>query len=314
MKLSGKQSSIHSSNCWVRQGIEVYAIAGINCQESVNEELSIAVLLIETMNVCKDITDAFPTLRVDVYHGNVKKLTREKRSSVYQRFMNDKEGQDGLDIVVATTAFGMGIDARRMGFVIHFDVPATLEAYYQEAGRAGRDPTFQPGSDTAQCILLYHESDLELQRKLINRNKITQQDIETIYEVLYKLKGSGQHEILVTESEIELLSGGGTDKIANCLFYLENHTRVKEKPLLERRENALNLKQLKFERGYQQRMSDPVLHPQSKRLAEFFCSDPALQLSDQQVSVIDESELAATLGWELSALEDEIRNSQEGAY
>ena len=112
----------------------------------------------------------------------------------------------------------------------------------------------------------------------------------------------------MTESEIELLSGGGIDKIANCLFYLENHTRVKEKPLLERRENALNLKQLKFERGYQQRMSDPVLHPQSKRLAEFFCSDPAFQLSDEHVSVIDESELAATWGWELSALEDEIRN------
>ena len=171
----------------------------------------------ETVDLCQDITTAFPNLRVDVYHG---KLTREKRNAVYQRFMSDEEGQDGVDIVVATTAFGMGIDARRLGFVIHFDVPATLEAYYQEAGRAGRDFTFQAGSEAAQCILLYHESDLELQRKLISRNRITQQDIETVYEALYKLKGSGQQEILVTESEIELLSGVDTDKIANCLFLL----------------------------------------------------------------------------------------------
>jgi superfamily II DNA helicase RecQ/superfamily I DNA/RNA helicase/tetratricopeptide (TPR) repeat protein len=262
----------------------------------------------ETMNVCRDITAAFPTLRVDVYHGNLTKLTREKRNAVYQRFMSDEEGQDGLDIVVATTAFGMGIDARRLGFVIHFDVPATLEAYYQEAGRAGRDPTFQPGSNTAQCILLYHESDLEHQRKLISRNRITQQDIDTVYEALYKLKGSGQQEILVTESVIELLSGIDNEKIASCLFYLEYHTQAKGEPLLERRENALNLKQLKFERGYEQRMSDPLLHPQSRRLAEFFCSASGFQLNEEQAAIIDESELAVSLGWELSTLEDEIRN------
>ena len=87
-----------------------------------------------------------PDLRVGMYHG---RLESEEKEDVLQRFKYDSG--DGLDVIVATNAFGMGIDVRRLGFVLHFDIPGTFEAFYQEAGRAGRDETFS--KDAKQEIL-----------------------------------------------------------------------------------------------------------------------------------------------------------------
>ena len=103
-----------------------------------------------------------------MYYGG---LESEEKEDVLQRFKND--GNDGLDVVVATNAFGMGIDVRRLGFVLHFDIPGTLEAYYQEAGRAGRDEMFLQGQEKALCVLLYHPIDLEKPRYLSRKNTIT---------------------------------------------------------------------------------------------------------------------------------------------
>ncbi len=259
----------------------------------------------ETRAVAQDLIAHIPGLRVGIYHAG-ERITKEERQSVYQRFMSD--GDDGLDIVVATNAFGMGIDARHLGFVIHFDVPATLEAYYQEAGRAGRDPEFQQGKYRAQCILFYHESDLENQLWLTSRNRITEQDIRVVYDAVCKLRNSGEQEILVTERDIELLSGIDTEKIATCLFYLEYHTRAEGAPVLERRENAAKLWQLKFEQGYRQRIVDPAISSLSKRLIEVFCSSLEFGLNNEETVIIDAIGLAAYIGWELSTLEAEVKN------
>lgn len=79
------------------------------------------------------------------YHGD---LSTEERQTSYELFMNSK-----VDVILATVAFGMGIDKPNVRMVIHYDAPSTIEGYLQETGRAGRD-----GADS-QCILLFSESE-----------------------------------------------------------------------------------------------------------------------------------------------------------
>ena len=86
--------------------------------------------------------------RVDFYHAGREK---SERKLVQDRFFDD--GHEGLDIVVATNAFGMGLDEPGIRYIIHWTMTGTLEQYYQEAGRAGRD------GETAHCILFYCPDD-----------------------------------------------------------------------------------------------------------------------------------------------------------
>ncbi len=113
------------------------------------------------------------------YHAG---LPKHDRSQVQHAFMENQ-----FQVIVATVAFGMGIDKADIRFVIHAGMPATLEGYYQEAGRAGRD------GGKAYCILLHSGKDTSLHHFFINKSKMDMQDahkadgdIEKALEVKYQ--------------------------------------------------------------------------------------------------------------------------------
>ena len=121
------------------------------------------------------------------YHA---RLDKEVKASVFHDFLYDK-----LDIVVATIAFGMGIDKSNIRFVAHMSLPKTIENYYQEIGRAGRDGL------ESETLLLYTKADEIQKRELINN--VTAEYQEVLYEKLQKmyrfaLSGSCKHKLLAT--------------------------------------------------------------------------------------------------------------------
>jgi len=109
-------------------------------------------------------------LRTLVYHG---KLSAEERRRFQERFMESPDA-----IVLATNAFGMGVDKPDIRFVIHYQVPRTLEAWAQEVGRAGRDG--QP----SWCELLYFEEDLAIQQNFVRWANPTREYVLGVYETL----------------------------------------------------------------------------------------------------------------------------------
>ncbi|WP_018661305.1 DNA helicase RecQ [Heyndrickxia acidiproducens] len=95
-------------------------------------------------------------IRAGKYHAG---MSEKQRNDFQDRFL-----YDDIAVMVATSAFGMGIDKSNVRYVIHFNIPKNMEAYYQEAGRAGRD------GEESDCILLFSAQDIHIQKFLIDQS------------------------------------------------------------------------------------------------------------------------------------------------
>ncbi len=117
---------------------------------------AMAIVYAPTRGVTEAVSRALAEAghRAAPYHAG---LTKARRSATLDDFLRDR-----VDVIVATCAFGMGIDKPNVRLVVHWTLPATPEAYYQEAGRAGRDGEF------ARCVLLWRPGDAALHRRQLD--------------------------------------------------------------------------------------------------------------------------------------------------
>ena len=127
-------------------------------------------------------------LSVTAYHAG---MTDEQREEAQNAFMNRH-----ADIVIATNAFGMGIDRADVRFVAHFEIPGSVEAYYQEAGRAGRD------GEEAYCELLFNHADLRTQEFFIEGVNPGIPLIVELYELLRKHCSAETHDVMWSLEEM----------------------------------------------------------------------------------------------------------------
>jgi len=141
------------------------------------------------------------------YHGA---MTPEQRNKAQTKFMNGD-----CDVAVATNAFGMGIDRADLRFVIHFDIPGSVEAYYQEAGRAGRD------GEPARCEILFNYADVRTQEFFIEGANPTREIITSLYHTLTRLCRRGPITMSITDIAEEIPAAKNEMAVGSALFQLE---------------------------------------------------------------------------------------------
>jgi ATP-dependent DNA helicase RecQ len=153
------------------------------------------------------------------YHG---KMDVKEKAENQNAFINDE-----VQIMVATSAFGMGVDKKDVGMVIHYEICDSLENYVQEAGRAGRDEKI-----SADCYVLFNENDLSKHFILLNQTKLTIKEIQQIWKAIKEITKFRNN---ISNSALEIARKAGWDdnvadietRVKTAIAALENAGYVK---------------------------------------------------------------------------------------
>ncbi len=147
--------------------------------------------------------DGFPA---KPFHGNMDKRDKAENQNGFI--------QGEVSIMVATSAFGMGVDKKDVGMVIHYEISDSLENYVQEAGRAGRDENI-----SADCFVLFNDEDLNKHFILLNQTKVSIREIQQVWKAI---KDITRFRSKVSQSALEIARKAGWDENLK-----ELETRVK---------------------------------------------------------------------------------------
>ncbi len=145
---------------------------------AVAEAATPGIIYVATRKAAEEIAEKLMKLEylASAYHAGMKAGDRD---TVQTQFIEDK-----IDIIVATNAFGMGIDKPNVRFVFHYHIPSAIDAYYQEIGRAARD------GNSAMATLFYHPDDMKLQRFFTGSSQVDKDVLEKLVELLRISKAS----------------------------------------------------------------------------------------------------------------------------
>ena len=147
------------------------------------------------------------------YHG---RLTKKDRTEQQQRFMAPRSGL----VMIATNAFGLGVDKSDIRYVLHYHVPGSLEAYAQEAGRGGRD------QKPARCVLLFSPDDIAIQEYFLTGTYPTRRQVRAVYNALKAW--STHEESPPTIANLAISAHVGAQRTRTVLSLLKDEQFVEE--------------------------------------------------------------------------------------
>ena len=141
------------------------------------------------------------------YHGG---MSEDQRTKAQDKFMSGR-----CPVAVATNAFGMGVDRSDLRFVTHYDIPGSVEAYYQEAGRAGRD------GEPSRCELLFNYADVRTQEFFVDGANPTREIITSLHLALLRLCKHGPVEMPMSEIAEHVKAAKNDMAVGSALHLLE---------------------------------------------------------------------------------------------